>query len=74
MIWSLVWRIGGPRCSCGQLPLRGLVDSARRERRFYFLEMVHVFRSSASRWVTGIDLVREMVRVAAGEPLGYGRR
>jgi acetyl-CoA carboxylase biotin carboxylase subunit len=24
-----------------------------------------------TEWITGIDLVREMVRIAAGEPLGY---
>jgi acetyl-CoA carboxylase biotin carboxylase subunit len=27
-----------------------------------------------TEWCTGFDLVREMVRVAAGEPLGYGQQ
>jgi acetyl-CoA/propionyl-CoA carboxylase, biotin carboxylase, biotin carboxyl carrier protein len=53
----------------------GTIEGLLQEGEYFFLEMntrVQV-EHCATEMVTGIDIVREQIKIAAGEPLGYSQ-
>src|SRR5262245_34716592 len=53
----------------------GTIEGLLQEGGYFFLEMntrVQV-EHCVTEMVTGIDIVREQIKIAAGEPLGYGQ-
>src|SRR3954449_6225917 len=70
-----IGRIGTEAASAVGYRSAGTIEGLLQEDEYFFLEMntrVQV-EHCVTEMVTGIDIVREQIRVAAGEPLSFGQ-
>ena len=67
------WRPPSRRCSELGYKSAGTMEFLYQDGEFYFIEMNTRLQVEhpVSEMISGVDIVREQLRIAAGEPLGY---